>query len=103
MTARTDFSEQEWERLGRAPLVAAMAITIADPGGPIEAVKESAAAIRTVLEAAQGGRHGAFVQAVAKDVPERARHGENPVGSFRPSGAQAREQILDELRAVNAL
>jgi hypothetical protein len=103
MTARTDFSAEEWERLGRAPLVAAMAITIADPGGPIEALKESGAAVQTVLEAAQDGSHGPFVQEVAKDVAERAQRRENPMGGFRPSGAEAREQILDELRAVNAL
>src|SRR5919108_1326857 len=102
MTARTDFSEQEWERLGRAPLVAAMAISIADPGGPIEALRETGAAVQTVLEAAREGRHGAFVQEVAKDVAERAQRRENPMGGFRPTGAQAREQILDELRSVNA-
>jgi hypothetical protein len=103
MTGRNDFTDEEWDRLGRAPLVAAMAISLADPGGPIEAVKESSAAIRTILEAAQEGGHGDFVQAVAKDVAERARHRQNPMAGFRPSGDQAREQILDELRAVNAL
>src|SRR6476646_5384096 len=50
MTARSDFSDEEWERLGRAPLVAAMAITLADPGGPIETVKESNAALKTILD-----------------------------------------------------
>jgi hypothetical protein len=103
MTARTDFAEEEWDRLGRAPLVAAMAISIADPGGPIEAVKESGAALKTILEAAQSGRYGAFVQAIATDVADRAQRRENPMAGFRPSGAEAREQILDELRAVNAL
>ena len=66
MTTRNDFTEEEWVRLGRAPLVAGMAISLADPGGPIEAIKESSAAIRTVLEAAQGGGHGEFVQDVAR-------------------------------------
>ena len=56
-----------------------------------------------MLEAAQDGRHGPFVQAVATDIAERAQQRENPMGGFRPGGAQAREQILDELRAVNAL
>ena len=103
ITARRDFSEEEWDRLGRAPLVAAMAISIADPGGPIEAIKETGAAIETVLEAARDGRHGAFVQAIAGDVAAKAHRRENPMAGFRPTGAQAREQVLDELRAVNAL
>jgi hypothetical protein len=103
MTTKADFTEAEWARLGRAPLVAGMAISIADPGGPIEAIKESSAAIRTVLEAAQGGGHGELVQALAADVAEKARHRDNPMAGFKPKGAQAREEILDELRAVNAL
>jgi hypothetical protein len=56
-----------------------------------------------VLEAARDGAHGEFVQAVAQDVAQKAQHRQNPMGGFRPTGAQAREQILDELRAVNAL
>ncbi|MEA2383739.1 MAG: hypothetical protein QOH72_3710 [Solirubrobacteraceae bacterium] len=103
MSERSDFTDEEWERLGRAPLVAAMAISIADPGGPIEAIKETSAALQTMLEAAREGGHGDFVQAVAHDVAEKAQHRRNPMAGFRPTGADAREQILAELRAVNAL
>jgi hypothetical protein len=103
MTTKTDFTEEEWVRLGRAPIVAGMAISLADPGGPIETIKESSAAIRTVLEAAKGGGHGEFVQAVAHDVAEKARHRQNPMAGFRPKGTNARDEVLEELRAVNAL
>jgi hypothetical protein len=103
MTTKADFTEEEWARLGRAPLVAGMAISLADPGGPIEAIKESSAALRTVVEAAQGGGHGEFVQAVAADVAARAQHRQNPMAGFKPRGADAGQEILDELRAVNAL
>jgi hypothetical protein len=103
MTSRTDFTDEEWQRLGRAPLVAGMAISFADPGGPIEAVKETNAALRAVLEAAESGEHGDFVHAVATDVAEQARHRHNPLAGFKPRGADARRAIEDELRAVNAL
>jgi hypothetical protein len=103
MTSKADFTDQEWERLGRAPLVAGMAISFADPGGPIEAVKETNAALRTVLQAAESGDHGDFVQAVAKDVAEQARARHNPLSGFKPKGADARQEIEDEMRAVNAL
>ena len=103
MTTKADFTEEEWVRLGRAPLVAGMAISLADPGGPIEAIKESTAAIRTVLEAAETGRYGEFVQSVAAQVAEKAKHRQSPLGGFKPTGAHAGEEILDELRAVNAL
>jgi hypothetical protein len=103
MTTKTDFTQEEWIRIGRAPIVAGMAISLADPGGPIETIKESNAAIRTVLEAAESGAHGELVQAVARDVAEKARARQNPMAGFRPKGADARDEVLDELRAVNAL
>jgi hypothetical protein len=103
MTTKADFTEEEWARLGRAPLVAGMAISLADPGGPIEAIKESTAAIGTVLEAAKSGNHGDFVRSVAADVAEKTQQRQSPLGGFRPKGAQAGEAVLDELRKVNAL
>jgi hypothetical protein len=103
MTTKADFTEDEWTRLGRAPVVAGMAISLADPGGPIETIKESSAALRTVLEAAQAGGYGDFVRAVASDFAEKAKHRQNPMAGFRPKGPGAGEEILEELRAVNAL
>jgi len=103
MTSKADFTEEEWTRLGRAPLVAGTAISLADPGGPIEAIKESTAAIRTVIDEAEQGAHGEFVQSVARDVAEKARNRQNPLAGFKPKGRDARDEVLDELRAVNAL
>ena len=103
MTSRTDFTDEEWARLGRAPLIAGFAISLADPGGPIEATKETMAALRAVTEAAQGSGRSKLVNEVAKDTVERTQHRENPLGDFKPRGALAGEEILEELRAVNAL
>jgi hypothetical protein len=103
MTTRTDFTDEEWARLERAPFVAGMAISLADPGGPIEALKETMATGKTVLEAAQTGGRGELVDAVAKDVAEKAQKRESPLGDFKPRGALAGEEILEELRAANQL
>jgi hypothetical protein len=103
MTTKADFTDEEWDRLGRAPLVAGMAISIADPGGPIETLKETTAALRTVVEAAQTGQHGDLVRALAADVAAKAQNRQNPLAGFSAKGAGAREAILDELRAVYAL
>jgi hypothetical protein len=43
VTTKSDFTEDEWSEVVRAPFVAGMAITLADPGGPIEATKETMA------------------------------------------------------------
>jgi hypothetical protein len=111
MTTKDDFTDEEWARLERAPLVAGMAISLADPGGPIEALKESMAAIKTRAEAAMQGGRGELVDVVAMSVAEKGQQSaagkrqrrESPLGDFQPRGAQAGEQILEELRAVNAL
>ena len=103
MATKADFTDEEWIRLGRAPVVAGMAISWADPGGPIETIKESSAALNTVLEAAQQGTYGGFVQEVARDFAEKARHRRDPMAGFKPKGPEAGDAILDELRRVNAL
>jgi hypothetical protein len=103
MTTKADFTDEEWTRLGRSPLVAGMAITLADPGGPIEALKETSAALKTVLDAAQTGKHGEFVQAVAADVAAKAQNRQNPLSGFKPKGTQASAEVIDELRKVNQL
>ena len=103
MTSKADFTDEEWTRLKRAPFVAGMAISLADPGGPIEAFKESAATLKTVSAAADCGR-GELVQAVARDVIEETRQRKNPLGGFRPAnGATAGVEILEELGEVNRI
>ena len=104
MTSKADFTDDEWTRLKRAPLVAGMAITLADPGGPIEALKETSAALRTVLDQAERGGRGGLVEEIARDVAEDARQRHNPLSGFRPTGgANAGVEILDELREVHRI
>ena len=100
MTDKAAFSEEEWTRLKRAPFVAGMAISFADPGGPIELAKETAAALRTVLNP---GDRGAFVDAVAHEAQIDAKAHQNPLKDFKPRGSLATTEILDELKAVNSI
>ena len=81
-----------------------MAISIADPGGPIEAVKETSATLKTVLAAAERGEHGGLVSEIARETADDARQHKNPLAGFKPTkGATAGVEILDELRAVNGI
>ena len=103
MTSKTDFTDDDWTQLKRAPFVAAMAISLADPGGPIELYHETSAALKSVREAVSGG-HGALVGAIAADAMEDARQHKSPLGGFKPSkGAMAGAEILQELGAVNEI
>ena len=97
MTSKQDFTDEEWTRIRRAPLVAGVAISLADPGGPIEVAKETAATLRS---ATLPPSQEELLAAVAFDVQALARQRQNPLGDFRPTGGQ---QILEELRAVNEL
>jgi hypothetical protein len=104
MTSKADFTEEEWARIKRAPFVAGMAISLADPGGPIEALKETAATLKTVLRSAEDGGRGQFVDGIARDVTEEARQRRNPLGGFKPSkGANAGVEIVDELAGVSRI
>jgi hypothetical protein len=101
MTSKADFSEQEWTRLKRAPFVAGMAISLADPGGPIELVKETAATLKTVRDAAESGGRGELIDAVAQEVVAEARQRKNPLHDFKAKGALAGQEILEELAEAN--
>ena len=102
MAGKTDFTDEEWARLKRAPFIAGMAISLADPGGPIEAVKETTATLKTVVGAEDGSR-GPFVGALAGEVSADAKARKSPLRDFKPKGALAGQEILDELAAVNAI
>jgi hypothetical protein len=103
MTSKADFTDEEWARLKRAPFVAGMAISLADPGGPIEAVKETAATLKAV-RAAEGGDRGELAGAIAREVVAEAGQRKNPLGGFKPSaGANAGVEILGELGEVNRI
>jgi hypothetical protein len=103
VTTKADFTEEEWARLKRAPIIAGMAISLADPGGPIEALKETSATLKTVLRAAESGGRGELVDALAREAADEARHRKNPLGGFKPKGATAGPDIVDELREVNRI
>jgi hypothetical protein len=79
-----------------------MAISISDPGGPIELVKETAATLKVVAAAADGSR-GDLVKAIAADASADGKARKNPLHDFKPRGALAGQEILEELTAVNGI
>ena len=98
MTTRTDYTEDEWNRLLRGPIVAGLAISIADPGGPIEATKETLASVRVIGDPPEGEP---LLAEISAEVRDRSQNRENPMGDFRLEGAAvAGAQVLDELREI---
>jgi hypothetical protein len=97
MTSKQDFTDEEWTRIRRAPLVAGVAISLADPGGPIEMAKETMATLRS---ATLPPSQEELLASVALDLQAATQHKQNPLGDFKPRGGQ---QVLEELREVNEL
>ena len=102
MTTKSDFTEDEWVRIVRAPFVAGMAISLADPGGPIEATKETVATLR---QATSPPSREQLLAEVALEVQALVQKKQSPLRGYRPSaeGSSPGEQVLAELREVQAL
>jgi hypothetical protein len=94
VTTKSDFTDEEWIRVRRAPFVAGMAISMADPGGPIELTKES---MGTAKSATNPPTREQLLAEVALDIQSMTQQRQNPLSDFKP---QAPEQILDEVRAA---
>ena len=101
MTTKADFTDDEWATVVRSPIVAGMAITLADPGGPIEVVKETSAVIKFVT--GEGEQRDDVVGEVAREVRSLAQQRTNPVGDFKPRGALAGKQVVDEIARANEI
>ena len=101
MTTKSDFPEDEWARVVRAPFVAGLAISLADPGGPIEAAKESMA---TIKSATNPPSREQLLTDVALELQALTQEHHNPLKGYKPSqGAMPGDQVLEELREVQAI
>jgi hypothetical protein len=100
VTTKSDFAEDEWTRIMRAPFVAGLAISLADPGGPIEAAKETMAAMKS---ASSPPSREQLLTEVALDVQAMAQQRQHPLKGYKPAGQPPGEAVLQELREVTAL
>ena len=101
MTTKSAFTEDEWSRVMRAPLVAGLAISLADPGGPIEAAKESMA---TLKSATSPPSREQLLAEVALEIQAMAQQHHNPLSGFKPTkDGNPGEAVLEELQAVQGI
>ncbi len=101
MTSKDAFTDEEWVRVRRAPFVAGIAISLADPGGPIEMAKETMASLRS---ATNPPTREQLLADVALDLQGLAQQRENPLAGFKPDkGAAAGPQVLAEIAAVDEI
>ena len=100
MTTQADYTDEEWATLRRAPLVAGLAISLADPGGPIELTKETLAAMKA---ARTPPSQDELLVAVSKDLDAEIRTHGNPLEDLDLRGRRSRKQVVEELGRVNEI
>jgi hypothetical protein len=101
MTTKADFTDEEWTRVVRAPFVAGLAISLADPGGPVEGAKETMATVRSATNPPSREQ---LLAEVALEVQAMAQQHENPLKGYRPTGdGPPGPQIIAELRSVREI
>jgi hypothetical protein len=101
MTSKNDFSEDEWAQVVRAPFVVGLAVTLSDPGGPIEASKEQMASIRGAMNPPSREE---LLTDVALDVQGMTQKREHPLKGYRPAGGgDPRQALLEELRTTRGV
>jgi hypothetical protein len=101
VTTKSDFPEDEWARIVRAPFVAGLAISLADPGGPIELAKESMA---TIKSATNPPSREQLLAEVALELQALTQQRHNPLKGYKPTKGEAPgDQVLEELREVRAM
>src|SRR4051812_49598020 len=100
MTTKNDFTEEEWTRVVRAPFVAGLAISLADPGGPIEAAKETMATLKVATNPPSREQ---LLAEVALEIQAESQQHRQPLKTFKPDkSAGIGEEVLDELREVRS-
>jgi hypothetical protein len=96
VTAEAAFTDEEWVRVRRAPMIAGMAISLADPGGPIELSKETMATLRGV---GAPPSQDELLLVVSQQVMAMGQQRENPMSGFKVADkSQAGAAVLQELR-----
>jgi len=100
LSSKIDYTAEEWTIVVRAPLLAGLALTLADPGGPIEAAKEAIATMK-VMTAPESDEE--LLVAVAQEAKAMLDARKNPLDDFRPTTSNVGELVLEEMRKVDSI
>ena len=108
MAIKSDFTHDEWKVLLQSPLIAAMAISAADPSGIIGMIKESMASARALVAAVADPNADALVKAVAADYEEpegriAAQDGFKAAIAGANKPAEVVAKAIDALKALAAV
>ena len=93
MSTKADYSADEWDVLRTAPMMAAIMVVTASPHGPVGLLKESAAASKMILEAAQSA-NTPLLKSLAEDMESSFSIPNVPPGASPEAVQTAATEIL---------
>ncbi len=105
MTIRDSFAAADWARVVGAPMLAGIAVTAADPGGLLGAVRESAAAAGA-LRSGTGGDNPLITEVVAAYETPEGREMARGVLKDQAAGKEPAaivDAAVNELQAIATL
>jgi hypothetical protein len=101
VTTKDAFTEEEWVRVRRAPFIAGLAISLADPGGPFEVAKETMATLRSATSPPSREQ---LLTEVALELQAMTQQKQNPLSGFAvDKSSLPGPQVLAELREVSGI
>jgi hypothetical protein len=107
MTDKTAFTPEEWGQILASPMLAGMAVTLADPGGLFGTLKEGMAAPAAVLQARKDSTGNLLARTIADEFVTPAGRDATRAAIKATltarNPAEVKQQALDALRDVNTL
>ena len=107
MANKTSFSAEEWQQLLASPMMAAMAVTAADPSGLLGLVKESVAASGALASAKADAAANPLIKAVVAELEtSEGRTAARDLLKTQFAGSEAasiKPNAIEALRKVSAL
>lgn len=93
MSTKADYNADEWDLLRTAPMMAAIMVASASPHGSVGLVKESAAAGKMILEAAESA-NTPLLKSLAEDMENSFSIPKAPPGASPAAVQSAATEIL---------
>jgi hypothetical protein len=107
MSIKDKFTDEEWQDVVQAPMLAGMAVTAADPGGLWAAIKEGSSMARTLVEAKSNPDPDSLpkiISATLEDSDGRRVTQQNLIGLVKGrKPAEVSSFAVERLREIDAL
>jgi len=104
MADKSSFTPEEWKLVLSSPMLAGLAVTIAEPSGLWGMLKESMASASAVLTAGKDAKASPLMKAILADMEtsdgRRIARDEITAGMSGKSPAEIKQQVIDKLAQV---